>query len=215
MNIFNRQEQYSNETILESIINNITINDEFPELYDGGIDFDEIEVADKTLTVLDVGLSEQMLNTICFYETSHNFGYKMPIKDLQGYDLRDANGHKTYGYGLLYHPNGKFMDQIKSVWSQEELEKIYLQTVKKTVDKIKNWQQKNNINLNQFQIDAITSACFNFGLGFLKKSICSMITKNPNNIQIKNIWSHLSDSQGKRFPGLIKRRVSEANWYFS
>jgi hypothetical protein len=42
-----------------------------------------------------------------------------------------------------------------------------------------------------------------------------MITKNPNNIQIKNVWSHLSDSQGKKFPGLIKRRVSEANWYFS
>lgn len=208
------QEKYSNETILQSIKNNVTINDEFPELYDGGINFNEMENIDKNLNILDIGLSEQMLNTICFYETSHNFGYKMPPRDLQGYDLGDAGGHKTYGYGLLYHPNGKFMDQIKSTWSQEELEKIYLQTVKNTVNKIKNWQQKNNINLNQFQIDAITSACFNFGLGFLKKNVCSMIIKDPNNTQIKNIWSHLSDSQGKKIPGLIKRRVSEANWYF-
>lgn len=205
--------KYSNESILESIKNNVTIFDEFPEFKDG-IDFDNMNIDMENITVSDCGISDQMLNIICQHETSHNFGYKMPPRDLNGYDLGDAGGHKTFGYGLLYHPNGKFMDQIKSSWSQQELENIYLQTVKKTVTKIKNWQQKHNINLNQFQIDAITSACFNFGIGFLNKSICSLIMKNPSNPQIKNVWSHLSDKQGKKYPGLIKRRISEANWYF-
>ena len=42
-----------------------------------------------------------------------------------------------------------------------------------------------------------------------------MIAKNPNDPAIKNIWAHLSDAQAKKYPGIIKRRQAEANWYFS
>jgi hypothetical protein len=41
---------------------------------------------------------------------------------LKGVDYKDANGHRTFGYGLLYHPNGNYMDQIKAEWTQPELE---------------------------------------------------------------------------------------------
>ena len=161
-----------------------------------------------------IGISNDMINFICQWETGKKFGYTMTLKDLNGYDLHDAGGHKTYGYGLLCHPNGKYMDTIKKVWTQKELEQLFLQHAKQTSTKIDNWAKANKVTLNQNQKDAIASACYNFGFGFLQKQICKIIAVNPNNPTIRNTWSHLSDVQGKKYPGLIKRRQAEARWYF-
>lgn len=163
----------------------------------------------------NIGISAGMINFICQYETGKKFGYTMTAKDLNGYDLHDAGGHKTYGYGLLYHPTTqKFMDTIKKTWTQKELEQLFLQHAKQASDKIDKWAAVNKVKLNQNQKDAIASACYNFGFGFLQKQICKLIIANPNNPAIKNTWSHLSDVQGKKYPGLIKRRQAEARWYF-
>lgn len=163
----------------------------------------------------NVGISAGMINFICQYETGKKFGYTMTAKDLNGYDLHDAGGHKTYGYGLLYHPTTqKFMDTIKKVWTQKELEQLFLQHAKQASNKIDAWAKVNKVTLNQNQKDAIASACYNFGFGFLQKQICKIIAANPNNPTIRNTWSHLSDVQGKKYPGLIKRRQAEARWYF-
>ena len=163
----------------------------------------------------NTGISDGMINFICQYETGHKFGYTMTVKDLNGYDLHDAGGHKTYGYGLLYHPTTqKFMDTIKKTWTQKELEGLFLEHAKQASTKIDNWAKTNKVTLNQNQKDAIASACYNFGFGFLNKNICKLIAANPNNPAIRNTWSHLSDVQGKKYPGLIKRRQAEAKWYF-
>ena len=53
-------------------------------------------------TANSVGISARMIDFICKYETGKSFGYTMTSKDLKGYDLKDANGHRTFGYGLLY-----------------------------------------------------------------------------------------------------------------
>ena len=162
----------------------------------------------------NTGLSDGMINFICQYETGKKFGYTMTFKDLNGCDLHDAKGHLTYGYGLLYHPNGKFMDSIKRTWTQKELEQLFLEHIKYTANRIDRWANCNKVKLNQNQKDAIASACYNFGIGFLNKQICKIIIANPNNPAIVNIWSHLSDIQGRKYPGLIKRRQAEAKWYF-
>ena len=169
----------------------------------------------SVLSISNVGISEGMINFICQWETAHKFGYTMTLKDLNGYDLHDAGGHKTYGYGLLYHPiTQKFMDTIKKTWTQKELEGLFLEHAKQASNKIDKWASDNKIKLNQNQKDAIASACYNFGFGFLQKQICKTIIANPNNPAIRNTWSHLSDVQGKKYPGLIKRRQAEAKWYF-
>ena len=161
------------------------------------------------------GLSDGIINFICQYETGHKFGYTMTSKDLNGYDLHDAGGHKTYGYGLLYHPTTqKFMDTIKKTWTQKELEGLFLEHAKQASTKIDNWAKANKVTLNQNQKDAIASACYNFGFGFLQKQICKLIVANPNNPLIRTTWAHLSDKQGIKYPGLIKRRQAEARWYF-
>ena len=163
----------------------------------------------------NIGISDGMINFICQWETGHKFGYTMTSKDLNGYDLKDAGGHRTYGYGLLYHPTTqKFMDTIKKVWTQKELEQLFLEHAKQASKKIDSWATTNKVKLNQNQKDAIASGCYNFGYGFLNKQICKMIIANPNNPAIRNTWSHLSDVQGKKYPGLIKRRQAEAKWYF-
>jgi len=162
----------------------------------------------------NTGLSDGMINFICQYETGKKFGYTMTSKDLNGYDLKDAGGHVTYGYGLLMHPNGKYMDTIKKTWTQKELEDLFLEHAKLTSSKIDKWAAANKVTLNQNQKDAIASGCYNFGFGFLQKQICKIIIANPNNPTIRNTWSHLSDVQGKKYPGLIKRRQAEARWYF-
>ena len=163
----------------------------------------------------DTGLSDGILNKICQWETGHKFGYTMTSKDLNGYDLKDAGGHKTYGYGILYHPvSQKFMDTIKKTWTQKELEELFLVHAKQTSNKIDKWASVNKVKLLQRQKDAIASGCYNFGMGFLVKQICKTILKNPNNPAIKGIWEHLSDVQGKKYPGLITRRKEEARWYF-
>ena len=139
----------------------------------------------------------------------------MTSKDLKDYDLCDVKGHKTYGYGLLMHPTlNKYMDKIKKTWTQKELENLFLEHVKITSQKFDKWAIINKIKLNQNQKDAIASGCYNLGLGFLNKQICKMISSNPNNPMIRNTWAHLSDIQGKKYPGLIKRCQAEARWYF-
>jgi len=169
----------------------------------------------NTSSSVGVGISQGMINFICQYETGKRFGYTMTSKDLNGYDLGDAKGHKTFGYGLLYHPTlNKFMDSIKKTWTQKELESLFLEHARITSQKIDKWANANKVKLNQKQKDAIASACYNFGLGFLNKQICKIIAANPNNPAIRNIWAHLSDVQGKKYPGLIKRRQAEAHWYF-
>ena len=167
-----------------------------------------------TASAGDTGISEEMLQQICMWETGHQFGYTMPAKDLNGYDLGDAKGHRTFGYGLLYYPGGDFMDKIKSSWTQQELEKLFRLTMSKTSEIVKKWANKKNITLNQNQIDAMVSASFNFGAKFLERSVAQMVAKNPNDPNILNAWAHASDAQAKRFPGLVRRRQGEANWYF-
>lgn len=161
--------------------------------------------------VLSFGLSKGMLEFICFSETSHKFGYTMGPKDLNGVDYHDAQGHRTFGYGLLYHPVTKqYMDTIKNSWSQSELELLYLYTAKIKSDKLKNWASKNNVKLSQNKFDAMISAMYNFDDGFLNYGVCKMIAENPDNPAIQNVWAHLSDHQASKYPGLPIRRAREA-----
>ena len=159
-------------------------------------------------------VSEDGIKAICKFETGKDFGYKMAAKDLHGYNNGDAGGKRTYGYGLLFHPNGKsYMQDIKAVWTQPELEKLFAQSVENRSNKIAKWAADNNIILGQNQFDAMTSALYNFGNKFLNFDICKMIAQNPDNPQIPEIWAHLSDGQGKKYPGLLTRRNEEASWY--
>jgi len=158
-------------------------------------------------------VSKDAISQICKWETKKDFGYQMQPKDLQGYYVKGEN-IKTYGYGLRVHPNGKYMQDIKAVWTQPELEKLFKEKIEKEKAWVLNWANKNNVTLGQGQLDAMVSAVYNYGrTGFLKTGVPALIAQNPNNPAIPEKWAHLSDARAKKFPGLATRRAEEANWY--
>ena len=176
----------------------------------------EAQVTDKMETDAKqqaTDVSEAAISQICKWETRKDFGYQMQPKDLQGYYLKGEN-IKTYGYGLRVHPNGQYMQNIKAVWTQPELEKLFKEKIEKEKEWVMNWARKNNVTLGQGQLDAMVSAVYNYGrTGFMKTGMPAMIAQNPNNPEIPEKWAHLSDARAKRFPGLVTRRAEEANWY--
>lgn len=164
--------------------------------------------AKKTATAI----SDTALSQICKWETLRNFGYKMSQKDLQGYHV-NGESKKTYGYGLRTHPNGKFMEDVKQVWTQPELEKLFKEKINKETQWVLNWAAKNGVELGQGQLDAMVSAVYNYGrTGFLKTGIPAMIAQNPDNPEIPQVWAAASDHR-KKMGGLHSRRRAEAEWY--
>ena len=159
-------------------------------------------------------VSNEAVAKICQFETGKQYGYRMGQKDLYGYDNGEEKRKKTYGYGLLFHPSGKkYMQDVKPVWTQPELEELFKQMVQKKAQKVAEWANQNGVTLSQGQFDAMTSAAYNFGNKFFQKGICQVIAQNPNNPQIPEMWQHLSDAQAKKYPGLLRRRNEEAGWY--
>ena len=160
------------------------------------------------------GLSDFMFKYLYQVEAGIEFGKPMPNKLLVGVDLGDHKGHRTFGAGLAFHPNGRqYMDAIKSKWTQQELDSLFTQTAKQKVATVKKWASSHRVTLNQNQIDCIVSCIYNFGEKFLNKQVCQIIARNPNDPAIYNIWAHMSDRQGAKYPGLIKRRKMEADHY--
>lgn len=158
-------------------------------------------------------ISNEALSKICWWETRHNFGYPMSEKDLKGYYVK-GEARKTYGYGLRTHPNGQFMEDVKSAYTQKELEELFKQKIKNETDWVLKWANNNGVTLNQGQLDAMVSAVYNYGhSGFLRTGIPALIAQNPNNPEIAEKWAHLADTRAKKYPGLVKRRTEEANWY--
>ena len=179
----------------------------------------EAQVTDKMKTDAEqtaqqaTDVSQNAISQICKWETRKDFGYQMQPKDLQGYYVKGENV-KTYGYGLRTHPNGQLMQNVKAVWTQPELEKLFKEKVEAEKNWVINWASKNGVTLGQGQLDAMVSAVYNYGRnGFLKTGVPAMIAQNPNNPAIPQRWAHLADAKAKKYPGLVSRRAEEASWY--
>lgn len=159
-------------------------------------------------------ISDTALSQICKWETRHDFGYQMQPRDLQGYYVK-GEGVKTYGYGLRTHPNGQYMQDVKSVWTQPELENLFKQKIEKEKQWVLKWASKNGVKLGQGQLDAMVSAVYNYGrTGFLRTGIPAMIAQNQNDPRIPEVWAHASDKR-KNMGGLHERRREEASWYMN
>lgn len=169
----------------------------------------ELITAMSTPTNINASIPGEIVNFICKKETGKSYGYQMAPKDLNGYNLGDAGGHRTFGYGLLFHPTlNKYMDQVKQSWTQSELESLYIQHINMAAGQVRSWAGKAGVNLSPNQVGAIVSAVFNCGPGFLKSATAhAILAKDPRAV---DLWRHHSDKMGARFPGLLTRRQEEA-----
>lgn len=119
----------------------------------------------------------------------------------------------TIGFGSTYYENGtkvKLTDPLITQERATELLEALLVSYERSVDSY----CVDTINQNQF--DALCSFAYNCGVGNLKSStLLKKVNKNPNDPTIKDEFVKWNKGGGKVLTGLTKRRIEEAQLYFS
>ena len=136
--------------------------------------------------------SKNGLNLIKQFEGCHLTSYKCPA------------GVWTIGYG---HTQG--VTEGQSI-TQEQAE-LYLKTdLKKFEHYVKAYTSKYSYILNQNQFDALVSFTYNAGPGNLERQL---LLKGKRPIELVKFYLPKTciSSKGRTLPGLIRRRVAEAD----
>lgn len=119
----------------------------------------------------------------------------------------------TIGYGSTYYEDGTKVKLTDSPITKEratELLEALLVSYERSVDSY----CVDTINQNQF--DSLCSFAYNCGVGNLKSStLLKKVNKNPNDLTIKDEFLKWNKGGGKVLTGLTKRRIEEAQLYFS
>lgn len=132
------------------------------------------------------------------------------IKRYEGCRLesyRDVVGVWTIGYG---HTQGVYAGQKIT---QREADRLLEQDVNNFAKKV-SLLVGESVNQNQF--DALVSFAYNCGIGNLTKStLLKKVLSNPNDTTIKDEFLKWKYAGGKVVQGLLNRRTSEAELYFT
>lgn len=165
----------------------------------------------RSTTEPRLGPSQEL---ITFIKNTETGPYWKEIYEIGYYG--DGSGHKTYGYGLLYHPLKKntYMDQYQTRYSRAELDDLFIIGVYRRYNIVIEWARRNNIELNPNQLDALTSLVYNCGSKILESELGTLIKNNPYNPRIISQWKNTSTNLFKKFPGLKKRRLAELGIYY-
>lgn len=132
------------------------------------------------------------------------------VKDFEGCKLtayKDIVGIWTIGYGAT----GEGIDK-GVVWTQEHAEADLLSRLEKIQSRIKELVKR---ELNQNQLDALTSFSYNLGVASLKLSMllrCINMGHFEDAAHEFQKWCHAG---GKVIPGLIRRREAERKLFVS
>jgi lysozyme len=122
------------------------------------------------------------------------------------------SGLPTIGYGATFYMNGSRV-QIGDVITIDHADKLLHFQVKLFADEVRR-TVKSNINENQ--LGALVSFCFNVGgAAFGKSTLAKKVNANPSDSTIRNEFMRWTRGGGKVLPGLVKRREEEANLYYA
>ena len=135
----------------------------------------------------------------------HEGGYKLVA-------YKCPAGVWTISAGVTFYPDGTRVKKGDSLILDEAvaLFKTIVNHFEKTTDSF----TRDDINQNQF--NALVSFAYNVGLGNLKSStLLKKVNANPTDPSIAKEFAKWNKANGKVLPGLVKRRLEEANMYFS
>ncbi|MFT3949202.1 MAG: lysozyme [Agriterribacter sp.] len=123
----------------------------------------------------------------------------------------DSVGIPTIGYGNTYYENGVRVKMSDPPISKDRALSLFLNILgfyEKAV-----WSNtRNDINQNQF--NALVSLTYNIGINAFKNStVLKLVNKNPFDPKITDAFKMWKNAGGR--PILLKRRIREANLYFS
>ena len=141
-------------------------------------------------------------------KTSENgISFIMSKEALSLTSYQDVAGYWTVGYGHMGNPAAPDV-----TITQSEAIKLLRSDIL-PVEKFIN--EKLMIN-DQNKFDALVSLIFNIGIGNFSKSLtCSLVKADPRNLAIAFEWIEFISSGGKRYRGLLLRRLDELKVYFS
>lgn len=137
------------------------------------------------------------------------------IKSFEGFRptmYLDSAGLPTIGYGTLI--DSVYEQHLLTATIDEDAAERFLRfDVEKTVARM---QPLIKSTLNQNQYDALLSFAYNVGVTALRKStLLVKVNANPNDATIRGEFLKWCNASGKRVDGLYRRRVKEAELYFS
>jgi lysozyme len=137
------------------------------------------------------------------------------IRKYEGLRLRAyicPSGLPTIGYGATFYENGSRV-QIGDVITIDHADKILHFQVKLFADEVKKIVKS---ELNENQLGALTSFCFNVGgARFASSTLAKKANANPNDPTIRAEFMRWTRGGGKVLAGLVKRREEEANLYYA
>lgn len=150
-------------------------------------------------------------------------GYKL-ITDFEGLSLKPylcSAGVPTIGYGNTFYPNGRKVTMKDIPITKEyafEIFKFVADLFAKDVASL----IKSQVTQNQF--NALVSFAYNLGTdidadniaeGLGDSTLLKKVNINPNDLTIKQEFLKWNKAAGKVVNGLTKRRIREAEIYFT
>ena len=137
------------------------------------------------------------------------------IKKFEGLRLTSylcPSGLATIGYGATFYENGSRV-QLGEKITIDRADSLLLMQIKLFENEVKRTVKS---TLNDNQLGALVSFCFNIGGGaFSRSTLARKANANPNDPTIRAEFMRWTRGGGKVLPGLVKRREAEANLYFS
>ena len=131
------------------------------------------------------------------------------IKEFEGFlpsYSSKLDGHATIGYGHVGKVN---YGQPISREQAEVLLLLDISKIEKQIDALK-------LGISIERYEAVVDFVYNLGIGNFKSStLCKLMKKNPDDIRIKNEFQRWVYCNGRILEGLKKRRLWEAEHYFS
>ena len=145
----------------------------------------------------------------------NNSGYLL-ITEFEGFSAKPylcSAKIPTIGYGNTYYPDGKrvtMLDKEITRMQAFEMFKFIADKFASTVSKL----VKTPLNQNQF--NALVSLAYNIGTGnFASSTLLKKVNINHNDKTIELEFKKWNKVNKKEVAGLTKRRLYEANIYFS
>lgn len=137
------------------------------------------------------------------------------IKKYEGYKSEaysDVVGVWTIGYGNTYYEDGTRVKEGDEI-TRAQAEKLLRHTVNDFASEVDSVLK---VHLNKCQFGALVSFTYNVGISALKRStLLKKVNANPNDAGIALEFGKWVKAGGKTYPGLVRRREEEADFYFN
>ena len=141
------------------------------------------------------------------------------IKEFEGFSAQPYYDYAQYtvGYGTKC-PSEKYFEYKSNGIPRHEAEALLQQELAEIANTLnQKFIDKYNLTFSQQQFDALVSFSFNIGTGWITydSTLRNAILRNANENDMVYAFGLYCTAGGKYLPGLVSRRLSEANLYLN